>query len=72
MTTGLPLAERADWAEASLRPGAFADIAGRWYAPNTREPIRDETLRSGLILLIREHAALEFALERLWPDGRLP
>jgi hypothetical protein len=25
-------------------------IAGRWYAPNTREPIRDETIRSGLVL----------------------
>ncbi len=42
--------ERLSWAEESLIPGKMKDIAGRWYAPNTREPIRDETLRSGLIL----------------------
>lgn len=38
---------RAAWAEASLRKAG--DIAGRWYAVNTREPIRDETLREGLV-----------------------
>jgi hypothetical protein len=42
--------ERLSWAEESLIPGKMKDVAGRWYAPNTREPIRDETLRSGLIL----------------------
>jgi hypothetical protein len=42
--------ERLAWAEASLTPGGMKDIAGRWYAQNTREPIRDETLRSGLVL----------------------
>ena len=26
------------------------NIEGRWYAANTREPIRDETLRDGLVL----------------------
>jgi hypothetical protein len=41
--------ERLSWAEQSLIPGEMKDVAGRWYAPNTREPIRDETLRSGLI-----------------------
>lgn len=43
-------AERLFWADKSLVPGAMKDISGRWYAQNTREPIRDETLRSGLIL----------------------
>lgn len=42
--------ERLAWAEQSLIPGGMKDISGRWYAQNTREPIRDETLRSGLIL----------------------
>jgi hypothetical protein len=27
------------------------NVSGRWYAPNTREPIRDETLRSGLVVI---------------------
>jgi hypothetical protein len=26
-------------------------VSGRWYAPNTRESIRDETLRAGLVAL---------------------
>jgi hypothetical protein len=38
---------RRAWAEASLQKAG--DIPGRWYAVNTREPIRDETLREGLI-----------------------
>lgn len=42
--------ERLSWAEASLVPGKMKDVTGRWYAQNTREPIRDETLRAGLIL----------------------
>jgi hypothetical protein len=41
-------AEREAWAPESLRPSKNA-IPGRWYAANTREPIRDETLREGLI-----------------------
>lgn len=28
---------------------AAGNIEGRWYAANTREPIRDETLRAGLV-----------------------
>lgn len=40
--------ERIAWREASLRP-ITDSIIGRWYAANTREPIRDETLREGLI-----------------------
>ena len=42
--------ERLAWAKLSLVPGGMKDISGRWYAQNTREPIRDETLRSGLVL----------------------
>lgn len=40
--------DRETWLEASMRPGGDA-IQGRWYAANTREPIRDETLRDGLV-----------------------
>lgn len=39
---------RESWLEASMRPAA-GYIEGRWYAANTREPIRDETLREGLV-----------------------
>ena len=40
--------ERTAWREVSLRPTSES-ITGRWYAVNTREPIRDETLREGLV-----------------------
>lgn len=40
---------RLAWAEESLGRGGQRDIAGRWYAVNTRESIRDETLRAGLV-----------------------
>lgn len=40
--------DRLAWEEDSLRP-AGGHIEGRWYAANTREPIRDETLREGLV-----------------------
>lgn len=41
-------ADRAGYAAAVLRRnGAVAGT--RWYADNTREPIRDETLRDGLV-----------------------
>jgi hypothetical protein len=39
---------RQRWAEDSLKSGG-GEIKGRWYADNTREPIRDETIRTGLI-----------------------
>ncbi len=42
--------ERLRYATASLRPG-FRGLGRRWYADTTREPIRDETLRDGLIPL---------------------
>ena len=40
--------DRIAWRDTSLRP-TNESIAGRWYAANTREPIRDETLREGLV-----------------------
>lgn len=39
---------RDAWSDRSMRP-ASGDIPGRWYAANTREPIRDETLRAGFV-----------------------
>ena len=41
-------AHRKAWLAESMRPAA-GNIEGRWYAANTREPIRDETLRAGLV-----------------------
>ena len=40
--------DRVAWLAESMRPAA-GHIEGRWYAANTREPIRDETLREGLV-----------------------
>ena len=40
--------DREAWVAESMRPAA-GYIEGRWYAANTREPIRDETLREGLV-----------------------
>ena len=52
-------ADRREWARESTQP-ARAEIAGRWYAANTREPIRDETLRAGLVRVgaVREREGL--------------
>jgi hypothetical protein len=41
-------AERHAWFEAATRP-RFRPPGQRWYADTTREPIRDETLRFGLL-----------------------
>lgn len=41
---------RRKWIAESLK-AQKKSIPGRWYADNTREPIRDETIRSGLILV---------------------
>lgn len=41
-------AEREKWAKESLMKSK-GQIEGRWYAVNTRESIRDDTLRAGLI-----------------------
>lgn len=43
--------ERLRWWKRSLEPGASRNVRGRWYEQNTREPIRDETLRNGLVLV---------------------
>ena len=42
--------ERHGYADASLKP-KFAAAGRRWYADNSREPIRDETRREGLIAM---------------------
>jgi len=39
---------RLAWARASTKPGK-GEISGRWYAVNTRESIRDDTIRYSLI-----------------------
>lgn len=39
---------RHDWRAKSMQP-TQGTLEGRWYAANTREPIRDETLREGLV-----------------------
>ena len=40
--------QREQWAVDSRRPG-FRPSGKRWYADTTREPIRDETIRFGLL-----------------------
>jgi hypothetical protein len=40
--------ERETWYVASLKP-RYRPEGKRWYADNSREPIRDETMRGGLI-----------------------
>lgn len=40
--------ERLAWTKDSLK-GGKGEIAGRWYAVNTRESIRDDTIRAGLV-----------------------
>ena len=42
------VAERLAWAKESIKSGK-GEIGGRWYAVNTRESIRDDTIRAGLI-----------------------
>ncbi|MFG1247864.1 BsuBI/PstI family type II restriction endonuclease [Xanthobacter flavus] len=39
---------RDAWTTASIKPSK-ADVPGRWYAVNTRESIRDDTIRYALI-----------------------
>lgn len=43
-------AAREQWYKATSKPSK-TETPGRWYRPNTREPIRDETLRQGFNLL---------------------
>jgi hypothetical protein len=43
---------RAEWRDWSMRSKSkVGSISGRWYSDNTRESIRDETIRDGLIPL---------------------
>ena len=51
--------DREAWLAESMRPTA-GYIEGQWYAANTREPIRDETLREGLVRMgaVKERAGL--------------
>ncbi|KAF5044275.1 BsuBI/PstI restriction endonuclease domain protein [anaerobic digester metagenome] len=46
---------RKQWLEINQGKNAPRDIPGRWYKPNTREPIRDETLRE----MVRLNAVIE-------------
>lgn len=39
---------RNAWAKASIKPSKV-DVPGRWYAVNTRESVRDDTIRYALI-----------------------
>lgn len=39
---------RDTWVKVAMKPGKV-DVVGRWYAVNTRESIRDDTLRYALI-----------------------
>lgn len=41
-------ASRADWARVSM-VSSKGELPGRWYAVNTRESIRDDTLRNALV-----------------------
>ncbi|ABQ30012.1 BsuBI/PstI family type II restriction endonuclease [Acidiphilium cryptum] len=41
-------AERLAWTKESVK-SSKGEIPGRWYAVNTRESIRDDTIRAGLI-----------------------
>lgn len=40
--------DRTAWAKSSIAPSK-AEIPGRWYAGNTRESVRDDTIRNALI-----------------------
>jgi len=40
--------QREQWIKDSMKPNK-ADVPGRWYAGNTRESIRDDTIRYALI-----------------------
>lgn len=49
------LEDRKAWLRINQSKDAPRDIPDRWYKPNTREPIRDETLRE----MVRLNAVLE-------------
>ncbi len=51
--------DRHGWRRESMRPTGGTNV-DRWYAANTREPIRDESLRDGLVRMgaVREREGL--------------
>lgn len=59
--------ERLTWAKASLARESH-NISGRWYAVDTREPIRDETLKDGLVatgaVLVKANVATTSSIPR--------
>lgn len=57
---------RQAWAKASVKPSK-ADVPGRWYAVNTRESIRDDTIRYALI---QNGAVIDRPLATTSPAGR--
>ena len=40
---------RDHWTQRTLKPGGAREVGRRWYAVDSREQIRDETLRDGLV-----------------------
>jgi hypothetical protein len=42
--------KRLAWCKDSIAPGKMKDVRNRWYSGNTRESIRDESLKDGLVL----------------------
>ena len=59
--------DRVAWTKASLIRQE-SEIPGRWYAVDTREPIRDETLRDGLVrigaVVVRSNVATTSSIPR--------
>jgi len=50
--SALDAKSRREWRDWSMRSKSkIGSISGRWYSDNTRESIRDETIRDGLIPL---------------------
>jgi hypothetical protein len=41
--------DREAWRKTSMASSSKQEIPGRWYAPNTREGIRDDTLKNALL-----------------------
>ena len=62
-------AQREKYSEDSLTP-RFAAPGKRWYADNSREPLRDETLRDGLIrvgaVMVKPGVATTSGKPRCW------
>jgi hypothetical protein len=56
--------DRESWTKASV--SRSTEIAGRWFADNTREPIRDETIKNALVRVgaVVERGGLETTSSR--------